>query len=119
MGVTTIGKSVLAAALAGSYTSNHFIGVGIGSTAYASGNTALVSEFERNQVDTIDLSTAGQVTFIANWSPNDISGCVLTEHGLFTLGSALITRNVLTGSLVFDGEQELQIQKTVRFLISG
>jgi hypothetical protein len=117
MGLTTIGKSICAAALAGSYTTNHYIAVGIGSTAYASGNTALVSEVDRNQIDTNDLTTAGQVTFIANWSPIDISGCILKEHGMFTLGSAMLCRNVLTGSLVFDGEQELQIQQTIRFLI--
>jgi len=27
------------------------------------------------------------------------------------------SRNVLTGSLVFDGEQELQIQQTYKFFI--
>jgi len=117
MGITTKGLSVCAAALAGSYDVNHYIGVGIGSTAYVSGNTVLVSEFDRNQIDTNDLSTTEQITMIANWSPNDISGCILKEFGMFTAGSAMLNREVMTGSLVFDGEQELQIQQTVIFKI--
>jgi len=117
MGITTHGLSICAAALIGSYTTNHYIGVGIGSTAYISGNTVLVSEFDRNQVDTNDLGTAEQVTMIANWAPNDISGCILKEFGTFTLGSAMLNREVLIGSLVFDGEQELQVQQVIKFVI--
>ena len=117
MGITTAGLSICAAALVGSYVGNHYIGVGIGSTAYVSGNTVLVSEFDRNQIDTNDLSTAKQATFYANWSTNDISGCILKEYGMFTAGSQMLNREVLTGSLVFDGEQELQIQQTILFKI--
>ena len=117
MGITTHGLTVCAAALAGSYTENHYIAVGISGIAFASGNTILGSEFERNQIDTKDLSTAEEVTFIANWAPNDISGCIMREFGTFTVGSAMINREVLTGSLVFDGEQELQIQQTFKFVI--
>jgi hypothetical protein len=117
MGITTHGLSICAAALTGSYIRALYIGVGSTDTAYVSGDTALVNEFERNQVDTYDLSTAEQVTLYANWTPNDISGGVVKEFGTFTLGSALLNREVLTGSLVFTGEQELQIQQTIKFLI--
>ena len=117
MGIVTGGLSVCAAALAGSYTLNHYTAVGIGSTAYVSGNTVLVSEFDRNQIDTNDLGTTEQVTFIANWAPQDISGCIMKEHGVFTIGSAMLNREVLTGSLVFDGEQELQVQQIILFKI--
>ena len=117
MGITTGGLSVCAAGLAGSYDVNHYIGVGIGSTAFVSGNTALVSEFDRNQIDTNDLSTNEQVTMIANWAPQDISGCIMKEHGVFTVGSTMLNREVLAGSLVFDGEQELQVQQTILFKI--
>ena len=117
MGITTAGLSVCAAALGGSYTGNHYIAVGTSGLAYVSGNTVLGSEFDRNQVDTNDLSTTEQLTMFANWSPNDISGCIMKEHGTFTAGSAMLNRAVLAGSLVFDGEQELQIQQTVLFKI--
>jgi len=117
MGITTIGLSVCAAALAGSYDVNHYIGVGQDSTAYTSGDTVLADEFDRNKIDTNDLSTNEQVTFFANWAPHDISGCILKEFGVFTVGSVMLNREIMTGSLVFDGEQELQIQQTVLFKI--
>jgi len=115
MGITIDGLSICAAALAGSYTTNHFIAAGAGSTAFVSGDTSLVSEFDRNQVDTNDLSINEQVTMIANWAPNDISGLNMKEFGTFTAGSQMLNREVLAGSLVFTGEQELQIQQTVVF----
>lgn len=117
MGIVTKGLSICAAALTGSYVGNHYLAVGQDSTAYTSGDTALVDEFDRNQIDTNDLSVDEQVTMVANWSPNDISGCIMKEHGIFTLGSAMLNREVMTGSLVFDGEQELQVQTTVLFKI--
>ncbi|MHA1867408.1 MAG: hypothetical protein ACTSXD_05025 [Candidatus Heimdallarchaeaceae archaeon] len=129
MGITTVGLSILAAAVAGSYPvivgpGGWNTGVGISGLTFASGNTALGSEFfdktghpNRNQINEKDLGTPEQVTFISNWAPNDISGCVLREYGIFTAGSQLLNREVLTGSLVFDGEQELQTQTTVLFKI--
>lgn len=117
MGITTVGLSVCSAALAGSYGGDLYIAVGAGSTAFVSGNTALVSEVERNQVDTFDLTSAEEITMIANWSPSDISGAIVKEYGTFTLGSAMLHRQVPTGSLVFDGEQELQVQSTIKFSI--
>lgn len=119
MGIVTGGLSICAATLGGSYgATNHYIAVGESGVAYASGNTALGSEFDRNQIDTNDLSATEQITMIANWSPNDISGCIMKEHGVFTAaGSQMLNREILTGSLVFDGEQELQVQQTILFKI--
>ncbi len=117
MGTTTAGLSICAAALGGSYSSNHYIAVGTSGLTFESGNTVLGSEFDRNQIDTNDLSVNEQVTMFANWSPNDVSGLVMKEFGTFTAGSAMLNREVLTGSLVFDGEQELQIQNTIIFKI--
>jgi len=117
MGIVTNGLNILAASLAGSYSGNQWIAVGTSGTTFASGNTTLGSEFDRNQINTNDLSTNEQVTMYANWSPNDISGCILKEFGVMTAGSQMLNREVMTGSLVFDGEQELQIQQTVLFKI--
>ena len=117
MGIVTAGLSVCAAALGGSYVGNHYVAVGISGLVFASGNTTLGSEFDRNQIDTNDFTTPEEITMFANWSPGDISGCIMKEFGAFTLGSGMINREVLTGSLVFDGEQELQIQNTIKFVI--
>ena len=118
MGITTVGLSVASAALAGSYSTNHYIAVGTSSLTFASGNTALGIEFDRNQVNTNDLGTPEEVTMIANWAPNDISGCIMKEFGTFTaIGSQMMNREVLAGSLVFTGEQELQVQQTITFAI--
>jgi len=116
MGITTTGMSIIAANLTGSALPTH-IAIGLGSTAYASGNTALVSESDRNQINIYDLSTAKQVTMISNWAPSEISGTILKEFGTMTTGSAMLNREVLTGSMVFTGEQELQIQQTIKFFI--
>jgi len=118
MGITTVGLSVAAAALVGSYSTNHYIAIGTSGLTFASGNTILGSEFDRNQVDTNDLSLGEQVTMIANWAPNDVSGLTMKEFGTFTaVGSQMLNREVLAGSLVFTGEQELQVQQTITFAI--
>jgi len=116
MGITTNGLSVIAANMTGSALPT-YIAIGIGSDVYASGNIALDAESDRNQINSTDLTTPKEVTFIANWSPQEISGTILHEFGAITTGSTLINREVLTGSLVFDGEQELQIQQTYTFNI--
>lgn len=119
-GEVTVGLDVIAATTTGS----NLLGVGIGQMAVGAGsqtmstsNTSLVNEFDRNQIDSIDLSTSAQSTFISNWSPLEISGLVLKEHGFTTEGSKFVAINTLTGSVVFDGEQELQIQQSLKFFI--
>ena len=120
MGLTTQSMSIFAALVAGSEVEPTAIAVGNGSTAFTSGDTALDSETDRNYIDTYELVTAGQCTMVANWSPTDISGTILTEYGAFNSITAgiMINREVLAGSFVFDGESELQIQDTIRFTIA-
>jgi hypothetical protein len=118
MGTTTGGLSVFAANLAGSSVP-YKIAIGISGIAYASGNTALGSETDRNLITSTDLSTTKQVTLISTFTPNEISGTIMREFGTFTSGNVMIDRTALTGSLVFDGEQELQVQETFSFFISG
>jgi len=118
-GITTKGLYVCAAAMGGSVAYPTYTAIGMGSTAFASGDTTLVTEFDRNLIDTYDLTTAEQITYISNWSPTEISGCILAEVGVFNAdtGGAMSSRHVLTGSLFFDGEQELQVQNIYTFLI--
>ena len=116
MGITTNGLSVIAANMVGSALPTA-CAVGIGSTTFVSGNTALVSEFERNLYSSSDLSTPEQVTLTTDWSPVEVSGLIMKEHGMMTAGSQMLNREVLTGSLVFTGDEELQIQQTFKFYI--
>ena len=119
-GITTRGLYVCAAAMGGSAAYPTYTAIGMGSTAFTSGDTALVEEFDRNIIDTYDFTTAEQITYISNWSPTEISGCILAEVGVMNsgLGGAMSSRNVLAGSLNFDGESELQIQQTYKFYIT-
>lgn len=117
MGIVNDGLTICAAAMAGSYTENHWIAIGQGGSEYTSSDTSLENEFGRQQINDNDLSVPAQVTLIANWSPSQISGCILREHGVSTLGSMFLSRNIITGSIIFDGEQELQIQETIKFFI--
>ena len=119
VGITTQGLYVASASMGGSSAYPTHIAVGLSGLTFASGQTFLGSEIDRNQIDTIDFGTAEQVTLIANWSPTDISGAVVREVGVFNSGTggAMSSRNVLAGSLVFDGEQELQIQQIYKFFI--
>jgi len=93
------------------------IAIGSGTTAYVSGNTALEKENERAGIVNTDLTTGEEITFVADWSPVDVSGLIVTEHGTMTLGSTMLNREVLTGSLVMTGEEELQVQQTFKFFI--
>ncbi len=119
VGMTTVGLFVAAAAMGGSIAFPTFIAIGSSNHAFASGNTALGSEFDRNVINTYDFATAEEVTMIADWSPTEASGLILREVGVMNSGlnGAMSSRNVLAGSLVFDGESELQIQQTYKFYI--
>jgi len=120
MGITTQCLNAIPAIMAGSYSfepGSGYIAIGISGLAFASGNTTLGSETDRNAISSSDLSTPEQITFTADWSATEMSGTILKEFGTITVGSALMNREVLTGSQVFDGEQELQIQQTFKFYI--
>ena len=118
-GMTTQGLYVAAAAMGGSAAYPIYIAVGSGDTAFTSGDTVLDHEKDRNVINTYDFATAEQVTMIADWSPIEASGLILREVGVMNSGlaGAMSSRNVLVGSLVFDGESELQIQQTYKFYI--
>ncbi len=118
-GMTTVGLYVAAAAMGGSVAYPTYIAVGSAPVAFTSGDTALGSEWDRNVINTYDFATAEEVTLIADWSPTEASGLILAEIGVMNSGlnGAMSSRNVLAGSLVFDGEQELHIQQTYKFFI--
>ena len=112
--ITDDALDITAACVGGSQVQPSHIAVGQDNTAFSPTQTTLFDETDRNQIDTRNFSINGQVTLIANWSPTDISGTIMREVGVFNSGAGglMYSRNVLTGSLVFDGEQELQVQQT-------
>ena len=112
------GLNVISANMVGSSLPTN-IAIGTGSLAISGNQTALDNQTDSNLIVSNDLSTASQVTFISNYSPIEMSGTILQEFGTFTSGTVMLDRQVLTGSLVFDGEQELQVQDTFKFFISG
>ena len=116
MGITTAGLSVFAANMTGSALATA-IAIGSGTTAYVSGDTSLDNETDRANIITVDLTTPEEVTLTADWSPVDVSGLTMTEHGTMTTGSVMLNRDVLTGSIVMTGEEELQVQQTFKFFI--
>jgi hypothetical protein len=116
MGITTNARSVVAANMGGSALPS-FTAIGIGSTAFSSSQTALVSEYDRNGITNVDLSTASEITIISDFTAIEMSGLSLREFGTFTLGSTMLNREVVVGSVVFNGDQSLQIQQTFQFFI--
>jgi len=116
MGIVTTCLDVCKLAFAGSAYPTH-IAVGTGSSTFSSGNTTLLSEFDRRVIDTWDTYSSNQITVMSTWSPTEINGCILREFGIFTAGSLMTNREITIGSYVFDGEAELQVQQTFKFLI--
>ena len=118
MGLVSGALNVIAANMTGSALP-YQVAIGTSGLVFNTGQTTLGSETDRNLITDNDLTVSNQVTFIANYSPSEISGTVLREFGTFTSGNTMLDRQVLAGSLVFDGEQELQVQETFKIFISG
>ena len=118
MGAVTGALDVIAANMAGSAIPLK-IAIGTSGLTFASGQTTLGSEVDRNLINDADLTTSQQVTLISNFTPTEISGLSIREFGTFTSGGTMLDRQVLNGSIIFDGEQELQVQETFSFSLSG
>jgi len=114
MPITTTALNVISANLTGSALPK-FTAIGTSGLVFTSGQTVLGSESDRNQIVSNNLAVAEEVTFTSNFSPAEMSGTVFREFATMTTGSAMLNREVLVGSSVFDGEQELQIQQTFKF----
>ena len=94
--VVSVGKTLIAARLAGSGSVLTHMAVGSGSTAAAVGDTALVTEIDRNALTVSGGTASGAtVTYATTWAAGDGTGAI-TEAGLFTAasGGALLARTV-------------------------
>jgi len=117
MGITENGLRAIAAIIGGSGLNvpSH-TAIGSGTTAESVNDTTLDKEFDRNPVSSVSLSIPKNVTWITDFDSVEISGLNFTEFGLFNSGTGgnLFHREV-TGSILFEGDRELQVQSTFRF----
>ena len=112
MGLTDIGKSGLAILIAGSAERPTYMSFGIGSGATGSTNTVLITESGTRKIfSSTDITTQKQINFTASWGSNEMSGCAVTETGVFTIssGGKLWSRDGFS-AVNLDGNTELQVQ---------
>jgi len=95
--VVTAGKEFVASRMKGTSASvmSH-MGVGTGTTAAAAGQTTLVTEVDRNAIDSTGGSGAN-VIYTATWAAGDGTGA-LTEAGMFNAssGGTMLCRTVFS-----------------------
>jgi hypothetical protein len=95
--VVTVGKNWVADRMkqASSAVMSH-MAVGTGTTAAAVGNTALVTELDRNALSSTTVST-NTVQYSGTWAAGDGTGA-LTEAGIFNASSAgtMLARTVFS-----------------------
>ena len=119
MVITTDGLESMSNIIGASGTVPGYIAIGSGLTAPTIGDTTLEYETDRNGVTSTDLTISKNVTWIGDFSSTEVSGLTFTEFGLINNAAAgtgnLFNREVV-GSIAFEGDRELQVQITYKFL---
>ena len=114
---TNFGKAQFAIRLGSNISESiNSIAIGTGSGTALASNTTLVTESDKNALTSTDYSATNKVSWTANWSSTELSGTSFKEFGPFSnstanTGSAW-QREALTGSIVFTGNQEMQVDIT-------
>jgi len=83
--VVTAGLNYISSKIVTSATNMSHMAVGTGSTAASAGQTALVTELDRNTFSSVSASN-GVCTFNAQWAAGDATGAI-TEAGIFNASS--------------------------------
>jgi len=83
--VVTAGLNYISSKIVTSATNMSHMAVGTGSTAASAGQTALVTELDRNTFSGVSASN-GVCTFNAQWAAGDATGAI-TEAGIFNASS--------------------------------
>lgn len=128
--VTTAGVTYLAADMAGGASDINlfkFHGFGVGTTAEATGNTALVTELTTEYATDSTRPTGSQssstntYTTVATLSPDSGGTLAITEHGVFTATSAgtLWDRSVFAAVNLVAGSDSLQATYVATFPAGG
>jgi len=117
MGITTSCLNQVSKMIATSGAVPSYMAIGISGLTFNSGNTTLGSQWDRNELTSINTTTAKQILYTADFSSTEMSGCTLFEYGLFNMatGGTMFHREVL-GSIAFIGDTELQLQSTIKFV---
>jgi hypothetical protein len=94
--VVTAGKNWVADRMNNANTVMTHMAVGTGSTAAAAGNTALVTETDRNALTSTTV-TDNAVAYVATWAAGDATAA-LTEAGIFDAASSgdMLARTVFS-----------------------
>ena len=94
--VVTAGKNWVADRMNNANTVMTHMAVGTGTTAAAAGNTALVTETDRNALTSTTV-TDNAVAYVATWAAGDATAA-LTEAGLFDAASSgdMLARTVFS-----------------------
>lgn len=94
--VVTAGKNWVADRMNNANAVMSHMAVGTGTTAAAAGNTALVTETDRNALDSTTV-TNNAVAYVATWAAGDATAA-LTEAGLFDAASSgdMLARTVFS-----------------------
>ena len=117
MVITTDGLDSMAGVIGNSGTAPGYIAIGSGTTAANIADTSLEKEFDRNGVTSTDLTISKNVTWIGDFSSTEVSGLTFTEFGLMnqSTNGNIFNREVV-GSIAFEGDRELQIQITYKYV---
>ena len=77
-------------------TAMGYAAIGTGTTAAAAGDTALVTELDRNAVTSV-TATGAAIAYVTTWAAGDGTGAV-TEAGIFNASSAgdMLARTVFS-----------------------
>jgi formylmethanofuran dehydrogenase subunit C len=120
MVVTNDGLEGIAAIIGASGISlPNYSAIGSGITTASETDTALENEWARNEITSIDLTTPKNVTWLSDFNSVTLSGLTMTEFGLLNedTNGILFHRETLgAGSITFEGDVELQLQTTFRFV---
>ena len=94
--VVTAGKNWVADRMNNANTVMTHMAVGTGTTAAAAGNTALVTETDRNALTSTTV-TDNAVAYVATWAAGDATAA-LTEAGIFDAASSgdMLARTVFS-----------------------
>ena len=104
--VVTAGKEWVADRMSDANTVMTHMAIGTGTTAAAAGDTALVTQFDRNTLTTAGGTVSGAtITYECTWAAGDGTGAI-TEAGIFDAASGgdMLARTVF--AVVNKGEED-------------
>ncbi len=117
MVITNDGLDAISDVVGNSGTAPSYIAIGTGSATVTVNDTTLDTEVDRNGITNTDRTIAANTTWIGDFSSTEMSGLNFQEFGMFNNGAGgNMFNHEVTGSIVFEGDRELQVQVTFRYV---